>query len=172
MPGFGRLKTIGVYCPPELRGSYGVASTRFDGQGYLLLPVDSESISSEDTYLGETGMLAAWQRLHYQGARRVIRGYSFTLVEPLPEIFYLLEHLASQAAANPFQPVVLRDWVRPERADWDAARIAQTEAVTQRQGVILDLVLTQGLIRSTKGDRDWLGEGFSFRFQEAIARAI
>jgi hypothetical protein len=172
MPGFGQLKTLGIYTPPELRSLYGVTPTRFDSQGYLLLPLYPDNISFDDTYLGETGMVPTFTRLHYQGSRRVIRGYDITLIEGKVEIFYLVEALAAQSTGNPYIPVLIKDYVRPERADYALALTNQTEPCTARQGVILEAALTQGLVSSRAGDRSWAGEGFRFKFVEQIARSV
>lgn len=169
MVSFGKLKRFGIFTPTEVRSLYGVPSTWFDADGYVCIPVFPENFAIEDTLLGEVGMTPTFTRLYYQGARRVIRGYALTIPEGRSGLYYLVDHLASLSALNPYAPVLIKDWLRPERADYAAGIAANTEPMTTRQGVLLEPTLAQGLIgvKTT-----YAAEGFTFRFQEQVARNL
>jgi hypothetical protein len=169
MPSFGKLKRFGIFTPVELRTLYGVPLTWFDGDGYLCIPVFPENFAIEDTLLGEIGMTPTFSRLYYQGARRVIRGYALTILEGRSGLYYLIDHLASLSTLNPYAPLLIKDWLRPERADYASALASATEPMTTRQGVLLEPTLTQGLIGVTT---TYAMEGFTVRFQEQIARSL
>lgn len=169
MPSFGKLKRFGIFTPPELRALYGVPLTWFDGDGYLCIPVDPENFAIEDTLLGEIGMTPTFTRLYYQGPRRVIRGYALTIPEGRSGLYYLIDHLASLSTLKPYTPLLIKDWLRPERADYAAGIAASTEPMTQRQGVLLEPTLTQGLVGVTT---TYAMQGFTFRFQEQVARNL
>ncbi|PZV19169.1 MAG: hypothetical protein DCF22_00445 [Leptolyngbya sp.] len=152
-----------------MRSLYGVPSTWFDSDGYFCLPILPDNAEINDTFLGEVGMTPTFTRLYYQGARRVIRGYTFTIPDGKTGLYYLIEHLASLSAGNPYTPLLIKDWVRPERADYAAGIAASTEPLTPRQGVLLEPKLIKGLIGINP---TYAYAGFTFRFQEQIARAV
>lgn len=169
MPNFGKKKTIGIFVPPAYRNRFGVPPSWIDGDGYLLLPLLPEEVSIADTFLGESGFTPGFARMVYNGPRRVQRGYEFTTTEGRAGVYYLISELAKIPGGNPYAPVLVKDYVRPEAADFEAALLANTEPFTLRTGALLEVQLTQGLI-GTVASRSYAGEGFTFKFQEDTAR--
>lgn len=166
---FGKKKTLGIFVPTELRNRFGVPQTWIDSDGYLLLPFLPEDVSISDTFLGESGYTPAFTRMVYNGPRRVQRGYEFTTTEARAGVYYLVGELAKLTGGNPYTPTLIKDYLRPEAADFEAALLANAEPYTLRAGALLEVSLAQGLIGTTAA-KSWAGEGFTFKFQEETAR--
>jgi len=169
MPNFGKKKTFGIFVPVQLRNRFGVPQTWIDSDGYLLLPFLPEEVTIADTFLGETGYTPGFTRMVYNGARRVQRGYEFTTPEGRAGVYYLVSEIAKLPGGNPYAPVLIKDYLRPEAADWEAALAGNTEPFTLRTGALLEVTLAQGLIGTTAA-KTYTGEGFGFKFQEDVAR--
>ena len=165
MPNFGPRHQFCIFVPPDARNLYGEPDW-YDDDFYYCLPISPDAFAPADQVLGEVGMVPGFTRLRYQGPRRIIRGYEFSLPEGYQGVFYLLEHLAGLAAGIPYTPVLVKDFVRVERADYAAAIAANTKPVTQRQGILYEVAPAVGAIAG------YWAEGFTFKFQEDTARAI
>lgn len=169
MPNFGKKKTLGIFVPVELRNRFAVPQTWIDGDGYLLLPFLPEEVSIADTFLGESGYTPGFIRMVYNGPRRVQRGYELTAPEGRVGVYYLVSEIAKLPGGNPYQAVMIKDFLRPEAADFEAALAANSEPFTLRAGALLEVNLAQGLIGRI-ASKTYTGEGFTFKFQEEVVR--
>lgn len=166
---FGKKKALGIFVPPELRGRFNVPQTWIDSDGFLLLPFLPEEVNIADTFLGESGYTPGFTRFIYNGPRRVQRGYEFTTEEGRAGVYYLVAEVAKLPGGNPYQAVQIKDYLRPEAADFEAALTANAEPFTVRNGALLEVQLAQALIGTTAA-KTYTGEGFTFKFIEEIAR--
>jgi hypothetical protein len=169
MPYFGKKKTLGIFVPPGLRNRFGVPQTWIDGDGYLLLPFLPEDIADNDTFLGDSGYTPGFTRMIYNGPRRVQRGYELTTSEARIGVYYLLTEIAKLTSGNPYQPVLVKDYLRPEAEDFEAGLASNTEPFTLRAGALSEIKLASGVIGALPS-KMYAAEGFTFKFQEEAAR--
>jgi hypothetical protein len=148
------IRALAFACPADIRADYpDIDSCNFDGDGYFLLRCKPGDWSADDSYLLEGGYDVTFRRLRRKSSIELAqRGYR--IVERL---------------AKAFRPIAIKDYLRPEDADFRAARTAVTSPFTARSGLISKVEPAGGLVGTT-GAELWFQGGFSFEFKEERVR--
>jgi hypothetical protein len=173
-----QFKILAIECPPELATLYQAPPNWFDEDGYLIIHVFPSDAAPDDTYLGEQGVKVTFTGFQ-QNLPKVQRGYRVAVKRAEANYFYLMDAIVTRSQTTPYPPIVVKDFARPEAADFAAAINATppelpalpAEPFTLRKGVIFEFVPSGGLV-GTVGNL-YIGEGdggFSFKFLEMVAR--
>lgn len=148
---------------PDIKGCHLEAVG--DGQNtWLKLFVSPGNWSVNDDYFSESKYEPTFKRMRLDSPYEVInRGYSITILDGNASLFYLVEQLSRT------RPISVRDYLRPESAQFVAARVALTSPYTERTGVI-SKVKPNGPLVGTFGASLGIPGGFSFEFKEGVTR--
>jgi hypothetical protein len=160
------IRALAFACPADIRADYpDIDSCNFDGDGYFLLRCKPGDWSADDSYLLEGGYDVTFRRLRRKSSIELAqRGYRIKTSGGQAAMFYLVERLAKA-----FRPIAIKDYLRPEDADFRAARTAVTSPFTARSGLISKVEPAGGLVGTT-GAELWFQGGFSFEFKEERVR--
>lgn len=136
-----------------------------DGQNtWLKLFVSPGNWNTNDDYYSESQYEATFKRLRLNSPQEaIVRGYNLTILSGQPGLYYLVEELSRT------RPILVRDYLRPEGAQFVAARAALTSPYTERVGII-SKVKPNGPLVGTAGKNLGIPGGFSFEFKEGMVR--
>lgn len=161
------IRSLNLYCPAAIRSQYPeIVDGWFDGDGYFIVRATPDNCSPTDEYLIEPKYEPTFRRLRRTTQVEVLqRGYTITVTGGRAGHFYLVEELSKQ------NPIQVKDYLRPERADYNAAKTAipRIEPYTLRIGTISQVKPVGGLVGDLESGFSYQG-GFSFLFAEARTR--
>lgn len=162
------IKAFAIACPSEVRTQFQAPAYWFDSEGYLNLYIAPGEWAPKDVAVGGSGEYEVTFRRLRRRVRKVIRGYQITVAQSQAKLYYVVQHLGLLCDQTPHTPILVKDFVSPEGAQYSAT-LPSSEPYTLRAGTLYDVQASGGMT-GTFGDNLYIGEGsggFTFSFQEA-----